>query len=422
MKNILQNLLAFLARTIIKKYKPKIIGITGSVGKTSTKEAVFAVVNQKFKSYRAAKNFNDELGLPLAIVGYNDNPQKNLFTWLQVLLRAIRLILVRSKYPEVLILEYGIDKPGDMDYLVSIAKPDIAIITSIGVSHYEFFNDAGAIEFEKGKLAQAVPATGVVIVNADNEKALAQKLKSKGSSLSYSTTGVADISIVLKTELVDATAQTIFEAKTSSRQFEASVNAIGRPHLAAITAAIAVAEYLKIETDLVVKGILEYKPAPGRLNIIGGIKHSTIIDDTYNAAEPQGVIEGLAVFDRLPGLHKIAVLGTMRELGDLSDESHDMVGKMLSTVVMDHLITIGDGGKQIAESAVASGFPAEKVLSFPDSDSAKQVIQDILQPEGLIWIKGSQYVRMEKITKEIMAEPMRAKELLCRQYGTWLST
>ena len=84
MKNILQNLLAFLARAIIKKYKPKIIGITGSVGKTSTKEAVFAVVNQKFKSYRAAKNFNDELGLPLAIIGYNDNPQKNLFTWLQV--------------------------------------------------------------------------------------------------------------------------------------------------------------------------------------------------------------------------------------------------------------------------------------------------------------------------------------------------
>ncbi len=422
MKKILQNIFAFLARAIIKKYKPKIIGITGSVGKTSAKEAVFAVVSQKFRSYRAAKNFNDELGLPLAIIGYNDNPQKNPLLWLRVFFRAIRLILLRTKFPEILILEYGIDKPGDMDHLVSIAKPDIAIITSIGVSHYEFFNDAEAIEFEKGKLAEAVASTGVVIVNADNSKALAQKQKSKGSSLSYGTIGEADISIVVKTELVDASAQTIFEARTISRQFEATVNAIGRPHLAAVAAAIAVAEYLKIETDLVISGLQEYRPAPGRLNIIGGIKHSTIIDDTYNAADPQGVIEGLAVFDRLPGLHKIAVLGTMRELGDLSDESHDMVGKMLSTVVMDYLITIGDGGKQIAESAVLTGFPAEKVLSFPDSDSAKRNVQDLLQPDGLIWLKGSQYVRMEKITKEIMAEPMRAKELLCRQYGTWLNT
>ncbi len=166
LKQQIQNSLAFLARHIITKYHPKVIGITGSVGKTSAKEAIYHVVSQRYRTRRPLKNFNNEFGLPLTIIGSN-SPGRNVFGWLVVLAKGAGLLLFGQRFPEVLVLEMGIDRVGDMEHLTSIARPDIAVITSIGTSHYEFFRDLETLEQEKGKLAEALTEQGVLVVNGD---------------------------------------------------------------------------------------------------------------------------------------------------------------------------------------------------------------------------------------------------------------
>jgi UDP-N-acetylmuramoyl-tripeptide--D-alanyl-D-alanine ligase len=308
-----------------------------------------------------------------------------------------------------------------MDYLLSIVHPDIAVITTIGLSHYEFFHDAAAIEEEKGKLAKAVSGNDVLIVNADNEVALRQSNKAQGKVLTYSIRNQADIMIADIKESLEGKYNTTFSVVTPHKQFDGQVNAIGSVHLSALAAAISVAEVLNIDTDSIKKGLIQYKPTPGRLNIISGIKHTTIIDDSYNAS-PASMAEALALLARLPASSKMAVLGDMLELGAQSDPAHERAGKTVAELSPDYLITIGASGKIIAEAARQNGMNSEKIISFDTSDEARKTVQDLLQPESLVLIKGSQGKRMEKITAEIMAEPMRAHELLCRQHGKWLES
>jgi UDP-N-acetylmuramoyl-tripeptide--D-alanyl-D-alanine ligase len=420
MKEFVQALLLKLSQRIIAKYKPTIIGITGSVGKTSTREAVFHVVSQKYRAYRPNKNFNNEIGLPLAIIG-TESPGKSVLGWLGVLWKGAGLAFFTQRYPEMLVLEYGVDKPGDMDYLLSIAKPTISIITNIGVSHYEFFKSTEAIAREKGRLAEVLNPNETLIVNADNVVAAAQAGKAKAKVITYGHLHDAAVRVTQSEEQVNGMALTDLTIQTPTRSITAKLPAVGGPHIEAINAAVAAAEVLGIETDLVIKGIAEYKPFPGRLNIIAGLKHTTIIDDTYNAA-PDSMKEALLLFSRIPANYKIAVLGDMRELGELSAKAHKDIGSLVATLNVHRLYTVGEGGKLIAIAAMEAGFPESKVSSWDNSDVAKTVILQAIEPDSLILIKGSQYVRMEKITKELLAEPMRAHELLCRQSNSWLES
>src|SRR3989344_5140423 len=169
-KSILQKILAILAKAAIRKYKPLIIGITGSVGKTSTKEAIFAVLKNKYRARRSEKNYNNEIGLPLTILGI-PHCGKNIFKWFSEFFRVVFYILLRPyQYPEILILEYGVDRPGDMNYLLSIIHPKVAVVTAIGdiPVHIEFFKDTEELIAEKVKLVATLPSDGAVVLNHDD--------------------------------------------------------------------------------------------------------------------------------------------------------------------------------------------------------------------------------------------------------------
>jgi UDP-N-acetylmuramoyl-tripeptide--D-alanyl-D-alanine ligase len=419
MKQTLQKLLAFLARKIIRKYHPVIVGITGSVGKTSAKEAIFQVVSQKYKSYRPVKNFNNEIGLPLAIIG-SDSPGRSIFGWVKVLLRAKALWLLPLSFPEVLVLEYGVDRPGDMDYLLHIAKPHVSVITGIGFSHYEFFSSVEAIEKEKGKLAEALSEKDILVINADNAGAAKQSSKTNAHVYKYGFGESSNVLAQIEKEEYTGRVETVFSVKAEQgEKMEFTLHAVGKPHIYAGLAAASVGLALGIEPSLIRQGLAMYKPLPGRLNVIGGIKHSIVIDDTYNAA-PDSMREAIELLVRTPANMRVAVLGDMLELGSVSDEKHNEIGKLVASHAIHRLVTVGAQGRRIAEAAIAAGFPESKVSSWDNSEVAKQVVQQIIEPESVILVKGSQGVRMEKISKEIMAEPMRADELLCRQYGKWL--
>lgn len=419
MRQTLQNILAYLARKIIAKYNPFIIAITGSVGKTSTRDAVFAVVKQKYDTRKSEKNYNNEFGLPFTIIGM-DAPGTNALLWLSGILKGVLLAFTNSTYPEVLVLEMGVDKPGDMDYLLSIAKPNISIITSVGISHYGAFENPDGIAKEKGKLAEILTDKGTLIVNADNEKALSQKDKTSAQVVTYGKSMSATVHTTDIQENLEIHPSTKLTIHNSGESYEVTIEAIGTAHVYSSLAAAAVGAALGIESSFIAKGLRDYKPAPGRLNIISGIKRTVIIDDTYNAA-PDSMNEALIVLEKFPAQYKIAVLGDMLELGNLSDEKHFEIGKKVASMNVNRLLTVGSQAKIIADAAQKNGLLAEKIISFDSSEQAQIPLQNMLPAEAVVLIKGSQGMRMEKITKEIMAEPMRAEQLLCRQYGKWLS-
>src|SRR3989344_9121434 len=193
MKSILQKILAYLARKTIRKYNPMIIGITGSVGKTSTREAIFAVLKNKYRVRRAEKNYNNEIGLPLTILGIPHHG-RNILGWIYALIRANKRIVWRTLYPEVLVLEYGVDHPGDMDYLLSIVKPNIAVVTVVGdvPVHVEFFSDPAGLIEEKSKLIAPLSSDDFAILNHDDYAVLGMKEKTKARIMTYGTEEHAD--------------------------------------------------------------------------------------------------------------------------------------------------------------------------------------------------------------------------------------
>ncbi|HAG27201.1 TPA: hypothetical protein DCG61_00240 [Patescibacteria group bacterium] len=417
MKQFVAKRLAILARQLIAKHKPKIIGITGSVGKTSARDAIYAVVSTAFWARKGHENYNNELGLPLAILGQK-SPGRSAFGWGMILVKGYFSLWFGS-FPKVLVLEMGVDKPGDMDYLLSIAKPDIAVITNIGISHYEFFGSTEAVAHEKGKLVTAVSSSGAVILNADNETAYAQRTKTSAKVIGYGFGDQSDVRMQIETEKFVVPAETKLIVHTPTQNFGVTVPAIGLPHISSCGSAVAVGLYLGLSIENIQKGLRSYKPVPGRLNLISGIRKTLIIDDSYNAS-PDSVNEALQIVNRLPHQHKVVILGDMLELGDLSESAHKKIGTQVGEMKIDKLITVGSLGKIIAEAAKLAGMDSEKIVSFNDSKEASDHIRTGLVPESAILIKGSQGVRMERISKELLADPMSATNLLPRQYGSWL--
>ncbi len=186
MKPFLQFILKILARATLRKYHPRIIGVTGSVGKTSARQAVAAVLATTYTVWQSPKNLNNEFGLPLAILGEPDSAYANWWGWLMIIVRGLKNLLCRRPdYPEYLVLEYGIDHPGDMAYLLSIAKPEMAILTAISPTHLEFMGSLESLVVEKGSLVTTLPRHGTAIINADDSLVYNLKAKITAEVISY---------------------------------------------------------------------------------------------------------------------------------------------------------------------------------------------------------------------------------------------
>ena len=421
----IKQLLAYFSRKIIAKYKPLVIGITGSVGKTSTRHAIAAALSAKYYLREPEKNFNNEIGIPLTIIGARglDEGSFNFagikFGWLRIFAKALVVWLLPQNYPKVLVLEYGIDHPNEMDALLNIVQPKIGVLTTIGISHKEHFPNNEAIAFEKGKMAAKLPSNGIVVYNADDMHVKEQAKRSKAHLLSFGKTASAEVVLEKIEENLSTQPSTTLYIKSPVRQLKITVPVVGTAHTEAILAAVAVCEALQMETELIVKGLTGYRAVPGRLNILAGIKRSILIDDTYNAA-PLSTEEALHLLGRFKSEHKVAVLGDMLELGDESDTAHAQIGMLVASLNLQQLVTVGKLGYLISEAAKLSGMSAEKIQWYETSEQAKPKVLESLQSDSVVLVKGSQGARMEKITKELLAEPMSATQALVRQYGHWL--
>jgi UDP-N-acetylmuramoyl-tripeptide--D-alanyl-D-alanine ligase len=423
-KSLLVGILSYEAKLVIKKYNPKIIAITGSVGKTSTKDAVYAVLSKYFSVRRSEKSFNSEIGIPLTILGCQ-NAWSNPIGWLKNIWVGLDLVMFKHHFPDWLILEVGADHPGDIKSVTKWLKPDITVLTKFAKTpvHIEFFKNREEIIKEKGYLVEALKRDGTIVLNADDNDALTFKGKDNHNTLLYGLESEADLRASYSDLFYEngRLAGITFKIDYEGNSIPVIVKGVvGNQVIYSALAAASVGIACGLNMIKVSEGLLEYISPRGRMKIIPGIKDSIIIDDTYNSSPvaAHSALETLCPIKTVG--RKIAVLGDMLELGKHSATEHEELGKLASKCC-DMLVTVGLRTRETAEAALTAGMPESNILQFDKSQEAGQYLQNILETGDIVLVKGSQSMRMEKCVEEIMAEPDKAAELLVRQEEEWLN-
>ena len=427
-KKIIIWKLNILARMYLRRFKPTIVAVTGNVGKTSTKEAI-AVVLSSVKRVRSGKgNLNNEFGVPLTILGdwmddYYEAGNTGIF-WFKVLGSSFLKFLFIKNYPEVLVLEYGADKPKDIKKLANKFKPHISVVTAVGEMpvHVEFFQSAQALAKEKAELVKCLEATDHAVLNYDDQVVLDMKEKTKARVHTFGFNEAADVqasNFDLRSDDYGKPVGVSFKLNQGEHTFVPVKidGSLGKSQAWSASAAACVGIIFSMNLVDVSEALSKYHGPKGRLKIIDGIKNSIIIDDTYNAS-PSSTHLALETLKEFNG-RKIAVLGDMLELGEFTEAAHREVGNFAATFV-DILVCVGSR-MMFAADAAFNQMPAGNIYKFATSDEAKQKVQELTQEGDLVLIKGSQGARMEKIVEEIMAEPLKKKELLVRQSQKWLT-
>lgn len=421
-KKILCFVLRLLARGMLWRYQPLIVGITGSAGKTSAREAIYAVLKNKYWARRNVKNYNNEIGVPLTILG-QETGGNSWWRWLRVFLVSFFEIVYTEDYPRVLILEMGADRLGDIAYLTDFVKCDVSVVTSVGEIpvHVEFFQTADQVAKEKSQILRCLEKDGWAVLNFDDERVRAMARRTQGKIFSYGF----DEKTSLRAENFE---QHLSDLDSAGISFKVDYqgnnvpirlkNIYARHQVYAVLAGIAVGLIFKMNLVEIAEALKNYQPPIGRLHLIRGVKNSWILDDTYNSS-PGSTLGALELLAAMPG-RKIAVIGDMLELGSFTEEAHRQAGKKAAETA-EIILAVGEKTIFLADEAKKYNLPKENIFHFASSEEAGRRLQEIMREGDIILIKGSQGVRMERVVKEIMAEPEKAKFLLVRQESSWQS-
>ncbi|MFN3188721.1 MAG: UDP-N-acetylmuramoyl-tripeptide--D-alanyl-D-alanine ligase [Candidatus Paceibacteria bacterium] len=421
-KSCIVAILTFEAKVVLRRSKPTIIAITGSVGKTSTKDAIFTVLKDTYRTRKSQKSFNSEIGVPLSILAL-PNAWDSVWGWTQNIIDGFFIAFFSRQYPQVLVLEVGVDRPGDMANITKWLKPDIVVMTRLPdvPVHVEYFGTPEAVVAEKMELAKALKPDGIFIYNNDDiklqEVAKEVRQKSFGYSRYLQSHFTASEDKVIYNDDIPVGMSLVLShlTKKVTMRIEGS---IGIQHNYTIAAAAAVASHFDISLERVAAALEGHVPAPGRMQIIPGLKHTIILDDTYNAS-PIAMELALQTLGEIRGAkRKIAVLGDMMELGQFSSNEHERIGALVPKCA-DMLLTLGIRSRKIAEGALENGLSEKVIWQYDDIARAGRELQNFLQPGDVVLIKASQSIRAERVVEEIMAEPERASELLVRQDSSW---
>lgn len=418
----LESALRVMAIVILRRHKPIVIGITGSVGKSSTKEAVSLVLGSRFRIRSSPGNFNNEIGIPLTIVG-SSGGGGSLLRWFLVPIRFLAtLFSPRRRYPEILVLELGIDRVGDMHYLLEFLHPDIGVLTTISNSHLEFFKTVSVVSREKGKLIQSLPKSGLAVLNADEPRVAKFRERTKATVLSYGFSKEADVRathISFFRGVAGAPIGSSFKLEYDGKSIPVRLpNVIAEHHILAALAASALGIFFKMNVLDIAEALQKFQSLPGRMRLFEGVKRSLVVDDTYNAS-PKSLEAAMKTLGDLGGVRRIVALGDMLELGDDSDMAHETIASWIRLYGVHEVFFLGKRMARAMKALQASGFSAEHIHTFSDPESLGEQLAASLREGDIVLIKGSQGMRLEKAVEMVMAEPSRARELLCRQSEEW---
>jgi UDP-N-acetylmuramoyl-tripeptide--D-alanyl-D-alanine ligase len=362
-----------LAASWRTRFDPLVVGVTGSIAKTSTKEAIAAVLARRFVTLRNEGNLNNEIGLPLTVLRLG---------------------------PEhaAAVLEMGMYVGGEIADLARIARPRIGVVTAVQPVHLERIGTLDAVEAAKGELVQALPDDGVAILNADDPRVARMGRLTAARVRTYGFGTNADVTA----ERVEpaGTAGMRFVLRAGGRRLPVGTPALGRHAVHNALAAAAVGIEAGLALDEIAAGIADGWSAPHRSELIevGGV---LLLDDTYNAS-PGSMAAALELLATLPG-RRVAVLGEMLELGDEHVAGHRAVGEAAARVV-ELLVVIGSGAEGIAEGARAAGLDPKRVIRVPDPDAALDLLRPRIRPGDAVLVKGSRGAALDVLVDRLREE------------------
>ncbi len=423
-KKIVIAIITLEAKMLLNRTRPQIIAVTGSVGKTSIKDAMYEVFKGRIHVRKSEKSFNSEIGVPLSVLGL-PNAWSNPILWLKNIVDGALLVIHPGEYPKLLVLEMGVDRPGDMEKLTSWIRPDVVVLTRLPdvPVHVEFFDSPEAVVREKRKLVEALKPDGVLVYNQDDEKVVYVAHDTLQKSIGYSRYSLSPYTASADKIVYENGTAVGFEFLLTHLDTATLVRvngSLGVQHAYNYAAAAAVASVFSIGIDVVAQALSAYTPPPGRMRLIPGIKGTLLIDDTYNSS-PIASEQSLMTLKELRGVkRRIAVLGDMMELGQFSIREHERIGQLVAKTA-DILVTVGVRARGFSKGAFEAGMNEKNMLEYDDIVTAGREMQNFIKAGDVLLVKGSQSVRAERFVEELMAEPQKAGELLVRQDGEWKS-
>ena len=420
-RRLLEVVLRAMARRVLARYQPKIVGVTGSVGKTSTKEAIALALRTKFSVRVNEWNYNNEVGIPLTILGAKSGGG-SLWRWISVGWRFVRLMVRQEPYPEILVLEMAIDRPGDMEYLLSFVPVSVGVFTHVSGSHLEYFGTLGAIAKEKGLIIARLSKDGAAVVNADNDYTKRSAKHTKARVMTYGTSPDATVRvehIMLPEQLPGGI---VFRLNYQGTVMPIRLQEIIAPHLVtAVAAAISVGLSFRLNLVDMAQAMSGFRTLPGRMRLLSGVSGTFIIDDTYNAA-PVSLEAALETLVGLPAGHRLVALGDMLELGEGSAREHMRVADQLIRAGVERAVLVGPQMRLTYEELLRRGWTDTHVIHLDHPKRGSEILRQWLVMGDVVLVKGSQGMRMEIMVEGILAQPERATELLCRQSKAWKDT
>jgi UDP-N-acetylmuramoyl-tripeptide--D-alanyl-D-alanine ligase len=370
-----------LARTIRRDSGAKVVAITGSAGKTTTKEVTSELLSARYRVIRNRGNFNNHIGLPLSLIDLRQRP-------------------------EIAVVELGMNHAGEISTLVRIAEPDVRVWTNVGDAHAGFFASIDAIADAKAEILEAARPADVLVANADDRRIAARTPSFRGRVVSFGIDHPADVrASALEDRGVDGM---IARVTTPRGQAEVTTPLVGRANLANLLAAMAVALQFDVPLADIAARAATLRPAAHRGEVVrlaGGV---TVIDDSYNA-NPTATRRALEVLGGAAGAaRRVAVIGEMLELGDHADALHREVGAAAAAAGVDLLFSIGGAAAAaLADAAVAAGMAPANVRHFPTSDAAAGEVAAALRDGDVVLVKGSRGVKTDRIVERRKAQAER---------------
>lgn len=353
-------------------YNIPVIQVTGSVGKTSTRDIIANVVRTKYKTLQTEGNLNNHIGLPTTLLKLKDH--------------------------EALVVESGMNHLGEISYLGKITKPTIAVITNVGTAHIGLLGSRENILKAKLEILENLKPEGTIVINNDND--MLNKWAKEDKVYKKYTFGIDEKSDVMAYNIKIGNNSSTYNVKINNEEYTVNVPVSGKHFVYNSLCAIAVGNLLGISSENIIKGIETFSLTKNRMEVVKVKDNVTVINDAYNASY-DSMKPALEYLSELPANRKIAVLGDMFELGEFSEEIHRKVGIEVVTHKIDILVTVGKLAKYIAEEAKYLRMPEENIISLETTEEASEYLNEILQKDDAVLLKAAHGMHFSEIFKSI---------------------
>ena len=354
-------------------YNIPVIAVTGSVGKTSTKDILASVISKKYKVLKTQGNLNNHIGLPLTILKLKDHT--------------------------AMVVEMGMNSLGEISVLSNIAKPTISVITNVGTAHIGILGSRENILKAKLEILEGMSKDGTLVINNDND--MLNNWNKNNNTYNVATFGINNDSDVMAKDIKFEEYSTEFLAITKNEELNVKVPVGGEHFVYNALCSIVVGKLLNIDNKEILKGIEEFELTKNRMEIKKNKNNVTIINDCYNA-NYDSMKASLEYLSKSKLKRKIAVLGDMLELGEYSKQLHEKVGVEVAKNKIDILITVGKEAKNILNKAISMGIEKENAYNFETNEQAIELLNKILKPEDIVLVKASNGMHFNKIIEKII--------------------